>query len=117
MATLENVDLIELNFLALHNSETADDWFDSLEDSKKTAVLGELSTIAVQAGASTDDVDQAIKLAKLRRTFTPCVLLAKGRLRIQISKVLELPNSERLKSFRLLLALYGMGAALLGSLL
>ena len=46
--------------------------------------------------------------AGLRPTHTAAVLIVRGRLAGQLSKIVNLPDEERVKSFRLLVALLGV---------
>lgn len=81
-------------------------WFGHLAGDEQREVLNRLWYFAAQAGAQEGDVADAIVRAKLKATFTPCVLLKNGRLKIQVAKLLDLPHAERERSFRLLLALF-----------
>jgi hypothetical protein len=81
-------------------------WFGQLADNEQREVLSRLWLFSAQAGARECDVDAAIARAKLKATFTPCVLLKGGRLKVQVAKVLNLPHVEYGKSFRLFLALF-----------
>lgn len=81
-------------------------WFSQLASGEQRDVLSKLWLFAAQAGARESDVDDAIARAKLKPSFTPCVVLRNGRLKIQAAKVIDLPLAEREKSFRLLLALF-----------
>ncbi|WP_438031326.1 DUF5958 family protein [Sorangium sp. So ce233] len=81
-------------------------WFVQLAGDEQREALNKLWFFAAQAGARESDVDGAITRADLEPTFTPCVLLKNGRLRIQTAKLLGLPHTEHERSFRLLLALF-----------
>ncbi|MBN2444387.1 MAG: hypothetical protein JXJ04_23695 [Spirochaetales bacterium] len=81
-------------------------WFTSLEIAKQLEILRMLYYMLIQAGANKNDVNEAISLSKLKNTYTPCVLLQQGELRIQISKILNLPTTEYKKSFLLLISLF-----------
>ena len=81
-------------------------WLESLSDTDQRTVLQVLAHSAMQAGATSDDVPQAIANAKIKPTHTPAVLLQKQTLSVGISKLLQLPATERKKSFRLLMALF-----------
>ncbi|WP_437968476.1 DUF5958 family protein [Sorangium sp. So ce260] len=76
-------------------------WFSRLAEGEQRDVLGTRWFFAAQAGARESDVDVAIARAQLKPSFTPCVLLRNGRLKIQAAKVLGLPLAEREKSFKL----------------
>jgi hypothetical protein len=80
--------------------------FSSLAQGVQKTVLQTLSHMALQAKPEDGDVALAIASAKLKPTFTPCVLLESRRLNEAIAKALQLPCSEYEKLFRLLLALH-----------
>ena len=82
------------------------DWFQSASEDKQLEILRGLYNFSIQAGDWDGDADEAIKKSKLKPTYTPCVLLRKGRLSAQLTKIVNLPTNERLKSFKLLLALF-----------
>lgn len=64
----------------------------------RTVVLNELAPPGTES----------IEKAGLRPTFTPAVLIVRGRITEQLAKVVGLPQDERVKSFRLLIALLGV---------
>lgn len=84
------------------------DWFKSLDSQHQQKVLQYLCFVISQAGATEEDVMQAIKNSGLRSTYTPCVLLQKGRLREQMGKLCDLPCNEYSKAFSLLLSLFAL---------
>ena len=84
------------------------DWFSILSSSEKLEILRELSNLILQAGANVNDVNEAIKKSGLKATFTPCVLLQKENLKVQLSKVLAFPPGEYAKAFALFLSLFSV---------
>ncbi len=80
-------------------------WFATFDDLVQQALLQKLGMFALQAGARVEDVGPAILNAQLKATFTPCVLLALPNLKDQLARIARLPQSERVKSFRLLVSL------------
>lgn len=80
-------------------------WFESLATIDQLEVLRELSYLVLQAGANDKDVNEAIEYSRLKKTFTPCILLLKGNLKVQLSKILGLPPAEHTKSLLLLISL------------
>ena len=100
--------LLKLNLIAqglLPWSEGVS-WFTGLSSSEKVAVLRDLVHIVTQAHPLAVEVDRAIDVAGLKRTFTPCVLVRKAdRPEKAFHNVLSLPEAEWEKSFRLLLGL------------
>lgn len=106
-------DFIILNQIQreLISQEDAKNWFLSFPIADQYEILKWLCDMALQARARDEDVSLAIAKSKLRPTYTPCVLLSKGRLKEQMVKVLKLPPSEFLKSFVLLVSLLGIADA------
>ena len=81
-------------------------WFEMFDDKIKLDILRGLNYMMLQSGAQDSDVDLAIFESKLKPTYTPCVLLKKGRLNDQSWKILNLPASEYRKSFILFLIIF-----------
>jgi hypothetical protein len=95
----------------LISQEDARNWFLSFPTEGKQDILQRLSYMTIQAGAREEDVSLAIVKSKLRPTYTPCVLLSKGRLKEQMAKLLKLPSSESIKTFFLLISLLAIADA------
>lgn len=75
-------------------------WFSSLECSHQGQILERLLAMVLQAGGNQKlDSSLVIEKSGLRPTFTPCVLLAKGR----ADKLSKLNPDENGKSFKLLI--------------
>jgi len=81
-------------------------WFESLDDEEQINTLHVLGLFLLQAGATNDDAAESIERAGLKPTHTPAVLIARDPLPLYLGKVIGLPKEERLKSFRLLVALF-----------
>lgn len=80
-------------------------WFESLSAEEQSTTLRLLSQFCVQARATTEDGPESVRRAGLRATHTPAVLIARGPMDRQLGKIAGLtPHDERLKSFRLLIA-------------
>lgn len=91
------------------NVISADDglkWFLCLSEADQRIVLQVLAHATLQAGAMTDDVPQAIVNSGLKSTYTPAVVLTNPNLSMGISKLINLPQSERSKGFKLLMKLF-----------
>jgi hypothetical protein len=88
-------------------------WFNGLPSLARSAVLRELAAIAKQSHPKADEVEQAIQLAGLKPTFTPCVLVTKAAPAPEqaFHKVISLPEDEWEKSFRLLVGLLAIADA------
>lgn len=95
----------------LISQQDATNWFLSFPTQAQQEILQRLSYMAIQAGARETDVSLAIAKSKLRPTYTPCVLLSKGRLKEQMAKLLKLPASEFIKAFFLLISLLAIADA------
>jgi len=95
----------------LISQQDAKNWFLSFPTEAQQDILQRLSYMTIQAGAQEKDVSLAIAKSKLRPTYTPCVLLSKGRLKEQMAKLLKLPASEFIKAFFLLISLLAIADA------
>lgn len=95
----------------LISQQDAKNWFLSFPTEAQQDILQRLSYMALQAGTRETDVSLAIAQSKLRPTYTPCVLLSKGRLKEQMTKLLKLPVSEFIKIFFLLISLLAIADA------
>lgn len=110
---------IFLNQLAqgIRPLKEGDIWFSTLMEDVQRDVLQTLVVFAIQAGAVGVDAESAIRASSLLSTYTPCVLLMKaaeldpkggGELRQRLAQILNLPATERRKSFKLLVSLLGI---------
>ncbi len=95
----------------LISQEDAKNWFLSFPSEAQQEILHRLCYMTLQAAARDEDVSLAIAKSKLRPTYTPCVLLGRGRLKEQMAKLLKLPPSEFIKTFFLLISLLAIGDA------
>ncbi|MCD0484894.1 DUF5958 family protein [Streptacidiphilus sp. ASG 303] len=83
-------------------------WFEDLADAERFEVLRDLAAFCIQARATSDDGPESIRRAGIRPTHTPAVLVTRGRLAEQLAKIINLPQDEQVKAFRLLVALLGV---------
>jgi hypothetical protein len=81
------------------------EWFEGLTAEEQSDALLDLYGYCMQAGATVEDGPESVRLAGIRPTHTPAVLITRGRLREQLWKVINAPQDERVKAFRLLVAL------------
>jgi hypothetical protein len=87
-------------------------WFTGLLPSDQKSVLRDLAYITNQAHPRAEEVEPAMRLAGLKSTFTPCVLVSKGLSPERaFHKIVSLPETEWENSFRLLLALLSVADA------
>ncbi|MFF7551261.1 DUF5958 family protein [Streptomyces canus] len=84
------------------------DWFESLAGAEQFEVLRDLAGFCIQARALIEDGSESIRRAGIRSTHTPAVLITRGHLTEQLTKIINLPQDERVKAFRLLVALLGV---------
>ncbi|QDY77581.1 DUF5958 family protein [Streptomyces qinzhouensis] len=85
------------------------EWFESLSTEERSDALLLLSQFCIQARATTEDGVEGIRRSGLRATHTPAVLIVRGRIDQQLGKIVGLtPHDERLKSFRLLIAVLAL---------
>ncbi|MGW7310180.1 DUF5958 family protein [Streptomyces sp. NPDC054835] len=88
------------------------EWFDGLSQDEQSDVLRFLSHHCMQARAVAEDAQESVRLAGLRPTHTPAVLIARGRIDMQLWKIAALkPLDERRKAFRLLVAVLAVADA------
>lgn len=94
-----------LNELAQGLRPTAEgvEWFEGLSEDDRRKVLHTLVLFCGQARAHQDDVPESIARSGIRPTHTPAVMLTKWRFGME-----DLPTHELTKSFRLLIALFGI---------
>jgi len=83
-----------------------EEWFQGLPHDEQKLVLRDLYYYTIQAGVLETDVVAAIADSKLKPTYTPCVMASKGRLFIQLGKIVNLPTTEYHKAYRLLVSLF-----------
>ncbi len=75
---------------------------------QRRATLREIIVFALQAGVTSADARHGVERAGIRVTDTPSVLISQGVVEIQLAKIANLPENESVKSFRLLVALFGI---------
>ncbi|GGW79554.1 DUF5958 family protein [Streptomyces lomondensis] len=94
-----------LNELTQELRPTAEgvEWFEGLPEDDQRKVLHTLVLFCGQARAREEDVPESIARSGIRPTHTPAVMLTKWRFGME-----DLPAYELSKSFRLLIALFGI---------
>ena len=80
-------------------------WFAGLSTEYKRKVLRWTNAVISQARPQPDDAVSAIAVSGLKSTLTPCVLLSKPNIGLQLAKIANLPETELINAFRLLIAL------------
>jgi hypothetical protein len=80
--------------------------FNSFSLDEKKKYLNDLLFFILQSKAQDEDIEPAIENSKLRRTYTPCVIIMKGVGTHNLKRLLNLPENELNKSLILLLNLF-----------
>lgn len=80
--------------------------FNSFSLDEKKKYLNDLLFFILQSKAQDEDIEPAIEKSKLRRTYTPCVIIMKGVGTHNLKRLLNLPENELNKSLILLLNLF-----------
>lgn len=83
--------------------------FGSLSTGDKRYFLKEIEHLIIQSKVDENDIDEAIGNGRLKPTFTPCVILKKGLNHGNYEKVINLPENELNKVFRLFINLFKVG--------
>lgn len=101
-------DELFLNHVAqgIVTSKAGEEWFSSLAVDGQQETLRWIANMSVQAGARTEDAGAAIKESGLKPTHTPCVLLSRDNLSVQLAKIVNLPSAEFLEAYKLLMPLF-----------
>ncbi|MFO7936636.1 MAG: DUF5958 family protein [Kiritimatiellia bacterium] len=90
----------------LEPMEEAVEWFNGLDRGDQRQTLRDVNYMALQAHPSTEVVNECIEMSGLKPSYTPCVLMLKSNnLAEQTAKIINLPENEFEKAFRLLLSL------------
>lgn len=84
------------------------EWFEALSAEDQFEVLRDLGGHCIQARATVEDGSESVRIAGIRPTHTPAVLITRGMLAGQLTKIINLPQDEHVKAFRLLVALLGV---------
>lgn len=107
---------IKINQLGqnLLSKSDGESWFKTLSIDYQKVVQQRIVYFTLQMGGTQKDIEEAIDLSGLKRTFTPCQLLLNCAMKTKgtknfssiLNKIIHLPLNERLKSFNLLLSLF-----------
>ena len=72
-------------------------------------MIREIGNLIFQSKSNIDDIDKAISNSKLKPTFTPCVIIMKGLNHGNFEKIINLPENELVKAFKLFIYLFKEG--------
>lgn len=103
---LENVILVNKYGQSVVDIEDLILIFNTFSHEEKKKYLYDLLFFILQAKAQDEDIEPAIENSKLRRTYTPCVIIQKGVGTHNLKRLLNLPENELNKSLILLLSLF-----------
>ncbi|MEW2273532.1 DUF5958 family protein [Streptomyces griseofuscus] len=95
----------------LRSLEESVTWFSSLEQVEQRAVLQEVVRYSMQAHATAEDGRDGLLRSGVKATMTPAVLIVREPILEQMGKIINLPPSEYLKSFRVLLSMFAVADA------
>ncbi|MFD8866185.1 DUF5958 family protein [Streptomyces sp. NPDC059590] len=90
----------------LRSMEAAVSWFGSLAQAEQKAVLQEVVRYSMQAHVTSEDGRNGLAQSGVKPTMTPAVLIVREPILEQMGKIINLPPSEHLKSFRVLLSTF-----------
>lgn len=103
---IENEILVNQYGQGLTEINKLENVFSLFDLQEKKAFLKHIIFLIMQSKPKEDDIEASIELSKLKKTYTPCILLTKGVANHNLMKLLELPANELNKSFILLLSLF-----------
>jgi hypothetical protein len=104
---------IFLNQLAqtVKSIDEGENWFEDLKQKEQFEVLAKIVFFILQIGVNENDLEKSICSSGLKPTYTPCQILIRVSeheftIALALSKIINLREDERKKSFRLLIALF-----------
>lgn len=81
--------------------------FHNFSEEEKKIYLTDMANLILQSKPQNIDIGDAIKRAGLKDTYTPCTLLKKNGVKLfSFEKIINLPENEQSKTFKLLLYLF-----------
>ncbi|MDA0844096.1 MAG: DUF5958 family protein [Bacteroidetes bacterium] len=83
--------------------------FESLDIEGKRSMLRDVENLITQSKSTIDDIDKAIRKSGLKPTFTPCIIIKKGLNYGNFRKIINLPENELTKAFKLFIYLFKEG--------
>ncbi len=88
--------------------DEGEQWFSAHDLESKRGMLREVNVMILQAHPTPDDAISAIAASGLNDTLTPCVLLLKPGIKVQLAKLANLPEPELANVLKLLVGLLGV---------
>ncbi|WP_406084478.1 DUF5958 family protein [Streptomyces virginiae] len=83
-------------------------WFSSLGQVEQKAVLHEVVRHSMQAHATAEDGREGVLRSGVKPTANPAVLIVREPLLQQMGKIINLPEAEYVKAFRVLLSTFAV---------
>jgi len=83
-------------------------WFSAFDLESKRGILREVNAMILQAHPTPEDVVSTVVESGLKETLTPCVLLSKPNIKVQLAKLANLPEPELTNVLKLLVRLLGI---------
>jgi hypothetical protein len=83
-------------------------WFSAFDLESKRAVLRGINFMILQAHPTSEEAVSSIAASGLKQTLTPCVLLSKPGINVQLAKMANLPERELTDVFKLLVRFLGI---------
>lgn len=82
------------------------DWIEQFDLERQKEIRDKLVMFAQQAHPTDDLIIKAIQSAKIKETMTPVVLFKTKSFNIAINRIVDLPDSEMIKSIIILLSIF-----------
>ncbi|MEU3188134.1 DUF5958 family protein [Streptomyces sp. NPDC006923] len=86
-------------------------WFSALESAQQKAVLREVVNYSMQAHATVEDGRKGLARSGVKPTANPAVMIVREPLPDRMAKIINLPDSENVKAFRVLVSTFSVADA------
>jgi hypothetical protein len=100
-------ELININSFVqnLYDYSDLEEWFICSPEAEQRNLIKKILELVIQSHPKSCEIESAIDNAKLKKTYTPCVMLLNPKESLERFgyKLISLPKNELLKSFKLLL--------------
>ncbi|WP_392970594.1 DUF5958 family protein [Streptomyces sp. LN245] len=83
-------------------------WFSTLEPAQQKAVLREVVSHSMQAHATVEDGREGVARSGVKPTANPAVMIVREPLPDRMAKIINLPDSENVKAFRVLVSTFSV---------
>lgn len=81
--------------------------FESLSIDEKRQLLTDIAFLIIQSKPIYSDIENSMVNASLKATYTPCVILKRDGIKLNsLERLINLPEDEQLKTFRLFIYLF-----------